>query len=102
MEMRQSNNGLRAVRVFEGVQKRGDRMSEELKCCPFCGELPRTEVEVTKMGGGEDHVDFSVHCTNCGTSKTVRLKINGFVYFFDVEKAQEQVIQAWNQRAVTE
>lgn len=74
----------------------------ELKKCPFCGEIPRTEVEVTKMGGGEDHVDFSVHCTNCGTFKIVRLKINGFVNFFDVEKAQEQVIQAWNQRAVTE
>ena len=82
-------------------EKRGDGMSEELKRCPFCGELPRTEVEVTKMGGGEDHVDFAIHCTNCGTSKTVRLRINGFVNFFDVEKAQEQVIQAWNRR-VTE
>ena len=77
-------------------------MSEELKRCPFCGELPRTEVEVTKMGGGEDHVDFSVHCTNCGTEKTVILKIVDYANFFDVEKAQEQVIQAWNQRAVTE
>ena len=77
-------------------------MSRELKSCPFCGANPRTEVEVTKMGGGEDRVDFSVHCTNCGISKTVRLKINGFVHFFDVEKAQEQVINVWNQRVVTE
>ena len=74
----------------------------ELKRCPFCGEIPRTEVRVTQMCRGEDHVDFSVRCTNCKTSKTVRLRINGFVNFFDVEKAQEQVIQAWNQRAVTE
>ena len=74
----------------------------ELKRCPFCGEIPRTEVEVTKMGGGEDHVDFSVHCTNCGTEKTVRLKIATYADFLDVEKVEEQVIQAWNQRVVTE
>ena len=41
-------------------QKRGDGMSEELKRCPFCGVLPRTEVSVTKMGGSEDHVDFTM------------------------------------------
>lgn len=76
-------------------------MSKELKPCPFCGEMPRTEVSVTRMGGSEDHVDFSIHCTNCGTEKTVRLKIKGFVSFFDVEKAMEQATQIWNQRAVT-
>ena len=77
-------------------------MSRELKPCPFCGELPRTEVSVTKMGGSKDHVDFAIHCTNCGTEKTVRLKIVAYANFLDVEKAQEQVIQAWNKRAVTE
>lgn len=70
----------------------------DLKKCPFCGATPRTEVSVTKMGGGEDHVDFSIHCITCGVSKTVRLKINGFVNFLDVDKAIEQVIRAWNQR----
>lgn len=74
----------------------------ELKRCPFCGEMPRTEMSVTKMGGSEDHVDFSIHCTNCGVEKTVRLKIVAFATFFDVEKALDQVIQAWNQRVVTE
>lgn len=73
-------------------------MSEELKGCPFCGESPRTEVSVSKMGGGEDHVDFTIHCTNCGIQKTVRLKIAGFVYFSDVDKAMAQVIEAWNRR----
>ena len=83
-------------------EERGDGMSRELKRCPFCGELPRTEVSVTKMGGSEDHVDFTIHCANCGTEKTVRLKIVAYAHFSDVEKAQEQVIQAWNQRVVTE
>ena len=74
----------------------------ELKRCPFCGEIPRTEVRVTQMGRGEDHVDFTIHCTNCGTEKTVRLKIATYANFLDVEKVEEQVIQAWNQRVVTE
>lgn len=74
----------------------------ELKRCPFCGEIPRTEVRVTQMGCGEDHVDFTIHCTNCGTEKTVRLKIATYADFLDVEKVEEQVIQAWNQRVVTE
>jgi len=71
---------------------------DELKRCPFCGELPRTEVRVTKMGGTEDQVDFSIHCTNCGVSKTVRLKIVGYADFIDVNKALAEVIKAWNQR----
>ena len=72
---------------------------DELKRCPFCGELPRTEVCVTKMGGTEDYVDFSIHCTNCGTRKTVRLKIVAYANFIDVDKAKSDVIAAWNQRA---
>lgn len=74
----------------------------DLKRCPFCGATPRTEVSVAKMGGVEDQVDFSIHCTTCGISKTVRLKINGFVNFLDVDKAMEQVIRAWNQRTETD
>ena len=74
-------------------------MADEIKRCPFCGSLPRTEVCVTKMGGTEDHVDFSVHCTDCGVRKTVRLKIVAYANFIDVDKAESDVINAWNQRA---
>ena len=70
-----------------------------LKQCPFCGTIPRTEVQVTKMGGGEDHVAFSIHCTECGTDKTVVLKIAGRGYFPDVEDAMAKAIEAWNKRA---
>ena len=77
-------------------------MKDEIKRCPFCGALPRTEVSVTKMGGMEDHVDFSIHCTNCGVSKTVRLKIVAHANFIDVDKAESEVITAWNQRAEKE
>lgn len=77
-------------------------MMDELKKCPFCGELPRTEVRVTKMGTTEDQIDFSICCTNCGTSKTVRLKIVGYADFIDVNKALAEVIEAWNQRVEEE
>lgn len=71
---------------------------DELKKCPFCGTSPRTEVRVTKMGGAEDQIDFSIHCTNCGIDKTVRLNITAYADFTDVNKAQAKVIEAWNQR----
>jgi len=73
-------------------------MMDELKRCPFCGASPRTEVRVAKMGGGEDQIDFSIYCTNCGIDKTVRLKIAAYANFTDVNKAQAEVIKAWNQR----
>lgn len=71
----------------------------EIKPCPFCGFLPRTEVRVTQMGGDTDNIDFGVVCTKCGTSKTYRMKIVKNAYFQDVEKAMELAISAWNQRA---
>ena len=71
---------------------------DELKRCPFCGNSPRTEVEVTQMGGGEDHIDFSIHCTECKIRKTMRLKIMGYCNFIDVEKAMCDVVRAWNRR----
>ena len=71
----------------------------DLKRCPFCGSLPTTEVMVTQMGGQTDNVDFCVVCSECGTSKMVRLRIAKKAVFMDVEKAMEQAIEAWNQRA---
>lgn len=71
----------------------------ELKPCPFCGAMPKTAVQVTEMGGSEDHVDFSVRCTKCETNKTVRLKIVTHCFFHDVEKAMDEAIKAWNRRA---
>ena len=77
-------------------------MMDELKRCPFCGTSPRTEVRVAKMGGTEDQVDFSIYCTNCGINKTVRSKIVTYANFTDVNKAQAEVIEAWNQRTEEE
>lgn len=71
---------------------------DKLKLCPFCGDTPRTEVYVTQKGGNEDHVCFSIHCTECGTYKTVRLKIVGACSYSDVEKAMGEAIEAWNRR----
>ena len=70
----------------------------ELKRCPFCGVVPRTELRVTKMGGTEDHIEFAVHCVECGIQKTVTLRFTAYANFMDVEKAMTEVIKAWNQR----
>lgn len=72
---------------------------EVLKRCPFCGSVPTTEVRVTQMGGGEDHIDFSIVCDDCGVSKTARLKIKKNCIFFDVTKSMEKAMEAWNRRA---
>lgn len=69
------------------------------KKCPFCGSVPTTEVRVTQMGGGEDHIDFSIVCEECGTSKTSRLKIKKTCKFFDIKFAMGDVLEAWNRRA---
>lgn len=71
---------------------------DELKRCPFCGSLPRTEIEITKKGGCEDHVDFRIHCAECGVYKSVRLRINAYCHFVDAENAMNSVIELWNRR----
>lgn len=70
----------------------------ELKPCPFCGSIATSEVRVTQMGGDTDNVDFSVVCSLCGISKTMRLKIAKTCVFLDVEKAMTKAIEAWNKR----
>ena len=70
----------------------------DIKRCPFCGSFPTTEVRVTQMGGGEDHIDFTVKCLGCDTYKTVRLKINKTCMFFDVRNAMSEALGAWNRR----
>ena len=74
----------------------------ELKACPFCGKMPGTEVEVTQMGGGEDHVDFKVVCGECGTEKAARLTIRGKCDFALVEQAMIKAASLWNRRVVKE
>ena len=74
---------------------------EELKRCPFCGSIPTTFVQITSMGGGTDAADFAVRCTECGTSKTIRLKIGPDCHFIDVEAAMSKAEAAWNRRAET-
>jgi uncharacterized Zn finger protein len=71
----------------------------ELKCCPFCGGLPTTEVIMKHVCCDVDVADFSVVCKDCGTFKTVRLKIAKKALFTDIEKAMSQTIEAWNKRA---
>ena len=72
----------------------------ELKRCPFCGQLPETEVLVTqKTSSLDDIILFSVACGKCGTAKGVRLKIKAkAATFLEVEQAMEEATKAWNTR----
>lgn len=72
----------------------------DLRKCPFCGELPTTEVMVTQTSSGiDDIILFSVVCGKCGTSKGVRLRIKAKAgTFFEVEKAMQEATKAWNTR----
>lgn len=72
----------------------------ELKKCPFCGQLPVTQVLVTQNTSSiDDIIVFSVVCEKCGTSKGVRLKIKAkAAEFSEVESAMEEAAKAWNTR----
>ena len=70
-----------------------------LKPCPFCGGLPTTRFRITSFGANSDTVEFSVVCSVCGTSKSVRLKTNKECYFSTVEEAIEKACTLWNTRA---
>ena len=71
-----------------------------LKRCPFCGQLPETEVLVTqKTSSLDDIILFSVVCGKCGTTKGVSLKIKAKPATFpEVERAMEEATRAWNTR----
>ena len=71
----------------------------ELERCPFCGGIAVTTVRVAEMGCGEDRIDFTVLCSDCRTSKTVRLILKEERTFSDVEKAMEEAVSLWNRRA---
>lgn len=72
---------------------------DKLKPCPFCGDLPCTEVRVTQMGGDVDKVNFSVVCSSCGTYKTARLTISKTATFEEAVGAMNKAVEAWNRRA---
>ena len=71
----------------------------DLKQCPFCGGIPQAKVEIASMGGGSDRIDFSIVCSECGTSKTTILYVRNNNSFSDVEKAMMQASKLWNTRA---
>ena len=72
----------------------------EMKRCPFCGQLPETEVLVAqKTGSIDDIILFAVACVKCGVEKGVRLKIKSrSATFLEVEQAMEEATKAWNTR----
>jgi Lar family restriction alleviation protein len=73
-------------------------MSEELKPCPFCGNIPKAKVEIVSMGGDSDCIHFSIVCEECGISRTIALYTKVANKFTDVEEAMEMAKEVWNRR----
>ena len=74
---------------------------EELKRCPFCGEIPKCGVEFYESHGAEVELAAVVKCTGCGIRKTEIFKATDnitFIPFFNYENAFEKVVKYWNER----
>ena len=76
-------------------------MYEELKRCPFCGELPLCGVErYESWGDGATRLKAVVKCT-CGISKGVvftATEPTSLVPFYKYENAFDEAIKKWNTR----
>ena len=61
-------------------------MSEELKPCPFCGEMPELEVDEIDLNGSATKDSFKYYCDNCD-------------YFRGECDTVEEAVKYWNKRA---
>ena len=71
----------------------------DLKPCPFCGNMPKAKVRIASMGGDSDCIEFVVYCKNCGISRATCLYTSCANKFTDVEEAMKLVEEIWNTRA---
>lgn len=69
----------------------------EIKKCPFCGDIPKTNVRYWKCGCDELLLNVEVKC-QCGISRSISLQGNN-VPFSEYEDAFATVIDMWNRRA---
>lgn len=72
-------------------------VNTELKPCPFCGKLPRTNVEWRECGGNDLVLEFSVKCDNCGIKRSYRKDVNNATFSKYVNMMNEAV-KLWNER----
>lgn len=74
-------------------------MPNELKHCPFCGDVPTLQVVSNGYSGGEFNAVFEIGCKNCkiafkGTSRWVIKN----AYLEIVQDGYADVISRWNKR----
>jgi len=75
---------------------------EELKPCPFCGNIPTCGTEFYESCGKEIKLTAVVECTVCGVRKRFIFKAsdpNTYVPFSDFDYAFSRVLSEWNRRA---
>lgn len=79
-------------------------MSDVLKPCPWCGEIPKSGVDFYESCGSEVKLAAIVYCPKCGANRREIFKATDVnpVPFFTYEVAFDHVKQAWNRRAKDE
>ena len=72
----------------------------DLKPCPFCGENPKTGVELYRSHGSEVTLVAIVYCPKCGVNRRKIFKATDVITvpFSVYEAAFGEVKQAWNRR----
>ena len=72
-------------------------ISNTMKRCPFCGNVPKTAINYSRCGSGELQLRFSVICSQCGVSKHITKEVEG-KSFDDYIKIMNEVMDLWNKR----
>lgn len=74
---------------------------DDLKRCPFCGEIPSSGVEFCVSCGSEIKLKAIVYCPKCHINRGYIFKATDInpVPFLDYEIAFDKAVKAWNQRS---
>lgn len=73
---------------------------DDLKRCPFCGEVPSSGVEFYESCGSDIKLKAIVYCLKCHVSRGTVFRATDInpVPFLDYEVAFDKAVKLWNQR----
>lgn len=77
-------------------------MNENLKPCPFCGEIPISGIEYYDGGSGDNiRLRAVVYCKGCGANKSAIFRATdiNLVPFLNYEAAYDKAKKLWNKRS---
>ena len=72
-------------------------VNTDLKPCPFCGALPRTNIRWRSCDGHDLILEFSVRCDKCGISRGCQEEVNNEVFGTYID-SMNKALELWNER----